>query len=100
LVKSPGLKSLLSNVKKIVPIHVNFLISCETGTGKELIALPFEKTACVVVIRLYAERLSFWFFRYLENLNSLILDRFQKPKTCPLKVALRMSSIAWMQEVV
>jgi anaerobic nitric oxide reductase transcription regulator len=43
--KHPALKSLLRNVKIVAATDVNVLISGETGTGKELIAVALQKTA-------------------------------------------------------
>ena len=43
--KAPALKSLLRNVQIIAPTDVNVLITGETGTGKELIALAIQKNS-------------------------------------------------------
>jgi len=43
--KAPALKSLLRNVQIIAPTDVNVLITGETGTGKELIALAIKKNS-------------------------------------------------------
>jgi transcriptional regulator with PAS, ATPase and Fis domain len=43
--KHPALKSLLRNVKIVAATDVNVLISGETGTGKELIAVALQKNS-------------------------------------------------------
>ena len=42
---SPALKALLRNVQLIAPTNVNVLITGETGTGKELIAVAIQENS-------------------------------------------------------
>ena len=45
--KAPALKVLLREVKKIAHTEATVLISGETGTGKELIAIALQKKVAV-----------------------------------------------------
>ena len=43
--KAPAFKSLLCSVQIIAPTNVNVLITGETGTGKDLIAVALQKNS-------------------------------------------------------